>query len=45
MNFAKGAILGMVAGAIVGAINSDSFMGMFDKSKKELIKMKRRYGA
>lgn len=45
MNFAKGAMIGMLAGAIVGAMNSDNFFGMFNKGRKEMMKLKRRYGA
>lgn len=45
MNFVKGAMIGVVAGAIVGAMNSDSIMKMFNKSSKEVRKIAKRYGA
>lgn len=43
MNFAKGAMIGMIAGTVVGVINSSNILEMFKKSKKELMKMKRKY--
>ncbi len=43
MNFAKGAVLGMLAGAVVGVMNSDSIMNMLKKGKREVMKMKRKY--
>ena len=43
MNFAKGAIVGMMAGAVIGAVNSDKIYDMFRDSKKMLKKCKRKY--
>lgn len=43
MNFAKGAIMGIIAGTVVGVMNSSSIMGMYKKGKKQLMKMKKRY--
>lgn len=43
MNFAKGAIMGMIAGTIVGVMNSSSIVGMYKKGKKQMMKMKKRY--
>lgn len=45
MNFVKGAVMGIVAGTIVGAMNSNSIMKMFNKSTREVKKMTRRLGA
>lgn len=45
MNFAKGAIMGMIAGTVVGVMNSSSIMGMYKKGKKQMIRMKRKYMA
>lgn len=45
MNFAKGALMGIVAGTIVGAMNSDNIVKMFSKGTREVRKMKKRYGA
>lgn len=39
MNFIKGAMVGIVAGTIVGVMNSDSIMKMFNKGTKEVRKM------
>lgn len=44
MNFTKGAILGIIAGTVVGVMNKDGIMGMINKGQKEMRKMKRRYG-
>lgn len=43
MSFAKGAIMGMIAGTVVGVMNSSSIMGMYKKGKKQMIRMKRKY--
>ncbi len=43
MNFVKGAMFGVVAGTIVGVMNSDSIMKMFNKSSKEVKKMAKKY--
>lgn len=45
MNFAKGAMLGMIAGTIVGVMNSDSMINFFNKGKREVKKLRKRYGA
>lgn len=45
MNFAKGAIMGMIAGTVVGVMNSSSIMGMYKKGKRQMIRMKRKYMA
>lgn len=45
MNFAKGAIMGIIAGTVVGVMNSSSIMGMYKKGKKQMIRMKRKYMA
>lgn len=44
MNFAKGALIGMVAGTIVGVMNKDSIMSAFKTGRKQVKKMQRRYG-
>lgn len=44
MNFTKGAILGIIAGTVVGVMNKDGIIGMINKGQKEMRKMKRRYG-
>ena len=45
MSFAKGAIMGMIAGTVVGVMNSSSIMGMYKKGKKQMLRMKRKYMA
>ncbi|MCX8074078.1 MAG: hypothetical protein N2749_00630 [Clostridia bacterium] len=44
MGFVKGAMIGMVAGTIVGMINSDSLYYALNMGKKQVKRMKRRYG-
>ena len=44
MNFVKGAIVGMFAGAIVGVMNSDEIIDAIRMGKKEFKKMKRKCG-
>ena len=44
MNFVKGAMLGMVAGAVVGYMNSDSLKDMMKKGKSALKKMTKNMG-
>ncbi len=39
MNFIKGTILGMMAGVVVGAMNSDSLKGMLKKGTNTMKKM------
>lgn len=43
MKFAKGAILGMMAGAVIGAMNSDKINSMFRDTKRQMRKFKRKY--
>ena len=44
VGFLKGAMMGMVAGAIVGVMNSDSIMKAFNKGTKSMKRMARKYG-
>ncbi len=44
MNFTKGALLGMMAGTIVGVMNKDGIMGMFNKGQREMRRVRRKYG-
>ncbi len=44
MSFVKGAMMGIVAGTIVGVINSDSIMKMFSKGTKEVKKLTKKMG-
>ena len=43
MNFAKGAIIGMIAGTIVGAMNKGNKMNAIKTGKYEMKKLKRKY--
>ena len=43
MNFVKGAMMGILAGTIVGAMNSDYLMKMLSKSTKGMKKMAKKY--
>jgi len=43
MKFAKGAIIGMMAGAVIGAMNSDKINGMFRDTKRQMRRFKRKY--
>lgn len=43
MNFAKGALFGMVAGTIVGVMNKESIMSAINNTRREVKKMKRKY--
>lgn len=43
MNFTKGALIGMVAGTIVGVMNKESIMSAINNTKREVRKMKRKY--
>lgn len=43
MNFTKGALLGIVAGTIVGVMNKDSIMNAIKSTRHEVKKMKRKY--
>ncbi len=44
MNFVKGAMLGMMAGTIVGVLNSDSLKAVMKKGKSKMKKMAKSYG-
>lgn len=44
MKFAKGAIIGMMAGAVIGAMNSDKINTMFKDTKRQMRRFKRKYG-
>ncbi len=44
MNFIKGAMIGMLAGAVVGVMNSDSLKGMMKKGKNTFKKMTKNIG-
>lgn len=43
MNFTKGALLGIIAGTIVGVMNKDSIMSAVNNTKREVRRMKRKY--
>lgn len=43
MEFVKGAIIGVVAGTIIGVMNDESIMQMVKNGKKEVKKLKRKY--
>lgn len=43
MNFVKGAVIGMVAGTIIGVMNDESIMKMVKSGKREVKKLKRKY--
>lgn len=43
MNFIKGAMLGMVAGTVVGVMNSNSLKDMVKKGKNKFKKMAKSY--
>ena len=43
MSFAKGAIMGIIAGTVIGVMNSSNIIDMCKKGKKQMLKMKRRY--
>lgn len=43
MNFTKGALIGMIAGTVVGVMNKDSIMKAIYNGKREMRKMKRKY--
>lgn len=44
MNFVKGTMLGIVAGTIFGAMNSDSLSYMVNKGYKQIKRMKKKNG-
>jgi hypothetical protein len=43
MNFTKGAIVGMIAGTVVGVMNSSNIMEMYKKSKRQVMRMTKKY--
>ena len=43
MNFIKGAMIGMVAGTIVGVVNSNTLKSMLKKGKNSMKKMTKVY--
>lgn len=44
MNFVKGAAIGMIAGTIVGAMNSGNFKSMINKSKRQMKHFQKKFG-
>ena len=42
MDFAKGAIFGMIAGAVIGALNRDEIMSTINMGKREMKKFKKK---
>ncbi len=44
MDFAKGAMFGIMAGAVIGVMNSDSILNTLKQGKKGLRRMTRKYG-
>ena len=44
MNFLKGAIIGMVAGACIGYMENESIWKKMKKGEKEFKKIKRKFG-
>lgn len=43
MNFVKGIMFGMVAGTIIGVMNSETIMYAANRGMKKIKKMKRKY--
>lgn len=43
MSFVKGAAIGMIAGTIVGVMNSSSIKGIFNKSKRQIKHLQKKY--
>ncbi len=43
MNFIKGAAVGMIAGTIVGVMNSGMIKNMFNKGKRQIKHMQKKY--
>ncbi len=43
MNFTKGALIGMVAGTVIGIMNKDNIMSALNSTRREMKKMKRKY--
>lgn len=44
MSFIKGTMMGMIAGTVVGAMNSNKLMKMYFKGKRNYRKMIKKYG-
>ena len=44
MNFLKGTIIGMIAGACIGYMENESICKIMKKGEKEFKKMKRKFG-
>lgn len=44
MKFTKGAIVGMMAGAIIGAMNSDKINSVFRDTKRQMRRFRKKYG-
>lgn len=44
MDFAKGALIGIVAGTVVGVMNRNYIMSMIKDGKNKMKKMKKKYG-
>jgi len=43
MKFAKGAIFGMMAGAVIGAMNSDKINSMVKDTKRQMRRFRKKY--
>lgn len=43
MRFAKGAVIGMMAGAIIGAINGNKINSILRDTKRQMKKFRRKY--
>lgn len=43
MNFTKGALVGMLAGTIVGVMNKDNIMSALNGTMKDVKKMRKKY--
>jgi hypothetical protein len=44
MKFAKGAILGMMTGTVIGVVNCEKITSMFNDTKRQMKKFKRKCG-
>ena len=43
MDFIKGAMIGIVAGTVIGVMNDNNIMHMIGQGKKEIKNLKRKY--